>query len=233
MPVWLITGCSRGIGLGFVKALKESPENAILATCRSPEVSEELREIADASEDLINVVPLNQDKRESIEAAATTAEELLGDLPVDYIINNAAYHPGFEKLDEIDRNTLTYTFSANVVGPVMVYQVFKRFLDKSERPVVVNISSGAGSIGMDLGPSASAYSISKAALNMMTYKLAKENPKLITVAMSPGWVKTDMGGPGAQIEVADSVQAMLRVIQNLKSTDSGAFLNREGKNLPW
>jgi len=67
--------------------------------------------------------------------------------------------------------------------------------------------------------------------------------------MSPGWVKTgtplhgfklsftndftDMGGPGAQIEVADSVQAMLKVIQNLKPTDSGAFLNREGKTLPW
>ena len=42
-----------------------------------------------------------------------------------------------------------------------------------------------------------------------------------------------MGGPGAQIEVADSVQAMLKVIQNLKPTDSGAFLNREGKTLPW
>jgi NAD(P)-dependent dehydrogenase (short-subunit alcohol dehydrogenase family) len=83
--------CSRGIGLGFVKALSENPENAILATCRNPEAAEELQQIADASEDLINVVPLNQDKKESIEAAATAAEELLGDLPVDYIINNAAY----------------------------------------------------------------------------------------------------------------------------------------------
>ena len=67
--------------------------------------------------------------------------------------------------------------------------------------------------------------------------------------MSPGWVKTgmplhqfklsstndhtDMGGPGAPFEVVDSVQAMLRVIQNLKPTDSGALLNREGKTLPW
>jgi hypothetical protein len=84
---------------------------------------------------------------------------------------------------------------------------------------------------------------------LQTYKLAKEDSKLITVAMSPGWVKTgtlchefkissandriDMGGPGAQIEVAESVQAMLKVIQNLKPTDSGAFMNREGKALPW
>lgn len=83
--------CSRGIGLGFVKALSGNPENAILATCRNPEGAEELQQIADASEDLINIVPLNQDKKESIEAAAAAAEELLGDLPVDYIINNAAY----------------------------------------------------------------------------------------------------------------------------------------------
>ena len=55
------------------------------------ERAEELQQIADASEDLINIVPLNQDKKESIEAAAATAEDLLGDLPVDYIINNAAY----------------------------------------------------------------------------------------------------------------------------------------------
>jgi len=204
-----------------------------LATCRNPDGAEELQEIANTSQDLINVVSLDQDKKESIEAAATVAEELLGDLPVDYIINNAAYHPGYDGIDEVDANTLIYTFSSNVVGPVMIYQAFKRFLDKSEKPVVVNITSAAGSMGMDLGPTAPAYAISKAAMNMMSYKLAKENPKLITVAMSPGWVKTDMGGPGAPIEVSDSVQAMLRAIQNLKPTDSGTFLNREGKTLPW
>jgi hypothetical protein len=43
----------------------------------------------------------------------------------------------------------------------------------------------------------------------------------------------DMGGPGAQIDVADSVQAMLKVIQILRPTDSGTFMNREGKTLPW
>ena len=67
----------------------------------------------------------------------------------------------------MDANTFTYAFAANVVGPVMVYQVFKRFLDKSDKPVVVNISSGAGSMGMDLGATAAAYAVSKAALNMM------------------------------------------------------------------
>lgn len=67
----------------------------------------------------------------------------------------------------MEANIFTYAFAANVVGPVMVYQVFKRFLDKSDKPIVVNISSGAGSMGMDLGAMAPAYATSKAALNMM------------------------------------------------------------------
>lgn len=233
MPVWLITGASRGIGLGFVQALAQDPENAVLATCRSPEEAVELQDIASASEDLINLVQLDHENADSCRVAAEQAEELLGELPIDYIINNAAFHPGHAPLQSVSLPAFQRTLVSNVVGPTMVYQTFYKFLMKSERPVVVNISSGAASIAMDLGPSAGAYSVSKAALNMLTYKLAKENPKAIIVSISPGWVKTDMGGSGAQIEVADSVRSMIKLIQGLKPQDSGLFLNREGKPLPY
>ncbi|KAG8761376.1 Acetoacetyl-CoA reductase [Serendipita sp. 396] len=233
MPVWLITGASKGIGLGFVQALALDPENAVLATCRTPAEATELQAIATASEDLINVVQLDHEKPESCQQAATEAEDLLGELPIDYIINNAAFHPGHAPLASVSLPLFERTLVSNVVGPTLVYQTFHRFLMKSDRPVVANISSGAGSIGMDLGPSAGAYSVSKAALNMLTYKLARENPKAIIVSISPGWVKTEMGGPGAQIEVADSVKSMLRLIQGLRPEDSGLFLNREGKPLPY
>ncbi|CAG7849015.1 SubName: Full=Related to ketoreductase {ECO:0000313/EMBL:CCA67370.1} [Serendipita indica DSM 11827] len=230
MPVWLITGASRGIGLGFVQALAQDPENAVLATCRSPEEAVELQDIASASEDLINLVQLDHENADSCRVAAEQAEELLGELPIDYIINNAAF-ACHAPLQSVSLPAFQRTLVSNVVGPTMVYQTFYKFLMKSERPVVVNISSGAASIAMDLGPSAGAYSVSKAALNMLTYKLAKENPKAIIVSISPGWVKTadeldvaDMGGSGAQIEVADS---------GLKPQDSGLFLNREGKPLPY
>lgn len=99
-------------------------------------------------------------------------------------------------------------FSTNVIGPVNVYKGFLKFLMKSDKPVVINMSSAAGSVGMDLGAIAPAYCVSKAALNMLvsknrrwfyfshdkkqTYKLAKENPKIIAVVVSPGWVKTGM-----------------------------------------
>ncbi|KAG8837276.1 hypothetical protein FRC18_009684 [Serendipita sp. 400] len=91
MPVWLITGASKGIGLGFVQALALDPENAVLATCRTPAEATELQAIATASEDLINVVQLDHEKPESCQQAATEAEDLLGELPIDYIINNAAF----------------------------------------------------------------------------------------------------------------------------------------------
>ncbi|PVF96976.1 NAD(P)-binding protein [Serendipita vermifera] len=268
MPVWLITGASRGIGLGFVQALAQNPENAVLATCRTPSEATELQAIAAASEDLINVVQLDHENPDSCQKAAEEAEELLGELPIDYIINNAAFllpteskslvlpkkkpttislpvapnywnlhppkqHPGHTPLSSVPLALFQKTLVSNVLGPTLVYQTFQRFLMRSERPVVANISSGAGSIGMDLGPSAGAYSVSKAALNMLTYKLAKENPQAIFVSLSPGWVKTDMGGPSAQIEVHDSVKAIIKLVQNLKPEESGLFLNREGKPLPY
>ncbi|KAG8807426.1 hypothetical protein FRC17_004465, partial [Serendipita sp. 399] len=187
MPVWLITGgfveieiippvsdphffvlrASRGIGLGLVQALAQDPENAVLATCRNPAEATELQAIATASEDLINVVQLDHEKPESCQQAATEAEDLLGELPIDYIINNAAFHPGHAPLASVPLPVFQRTLVSNVVGPTLVYQSFYRFLMKSDRPVMVNISGGAGSIGMDLGPSAGAYSVSKAALNML------------------------------------------------------------------
>lgn len=85
--------------------------------------------------------------------------------------------------------------------------------------------------------------------SFQTYKLAKENPSVIFVSLSPGWVKTgarwaspfnrpadillDMGGAGAQIEITDSVKAMIRLLHGVRPEDSGMFLNREGKPLPW
>jgi NAD(P)-dependent dehydrogenase (short-subunit alcohol dehydrogenase family) len=103
-------------------------------------------------------------------------------------------------------------------------------LEKGRSPRIVNISSGAGSISDKDDFGYYAYSASKAALNMVTRAMAAEfKPRGITVvAVSPGWVKTEMGGPNAEITPAESARSLAKTIANLTLKDTSAFLNRDG-----
>jgi NAD(P)-dependent dehydrogenase (short-subunit alcohol dehydrogenase family) len=77
------------------------------------------------------------------------------------------------------------------------------------------------------------YRASKAALNMVVKSAAADYPKATLIAISPGWVQTDMGGPQAAISAERSVADMLRVLAERKRQDSGGFFNHSGENLPW
>ncbi|GJJ14967.1 hypothetical protein Clacol_009237 [Clathrus columnatus] len=90
----------------------------------------------------------------------------------------------------IDPEVLSETLAINVIGPAIVFREFVSLLEHSERPVVVNVTSGLGSISSTNSGAPASYSISKAALNMLTIKQAKEKPHFICLAMDPGWVKT-------------------------------------------
>ena len=108
-------------------------------------------------------------------------------------------------------------------------------LEKGQSPRVLNISSILGSLALRDGFYTPSYCISKAALNMATRLLAAElAPRGITVACAhPGWVKTDMGGPDAQIEPQTSVAGMRKKIDAATSADSGRFFNYDGKEIVW
>ena len=101
--------------------------------------------------------------------------------------------------------------------------------------MVVNLTSGLGSLAGATGRGNIAYGMSKAALNMATRHLAAELARqgTVVVAMSPGWVATDMGGPGAPLEPPESVQGMLNVIDGLTPAQSGSFLDHTGVAVPW
>ena len=102
---------------------------------------------------------------------------------------------------------------------------------------LVNISSGLGSCGLNINPETGmdAYAASKTALNMLTTRLAAkpECASLIVVACDPGWVRTRMGGPDADLSVAESVGAITATIDGLTRDDSGCFVSRLGEKLPW
>ena len=100
---------------------------------------------------------------------------------------------------------------------------------------MANITSQLGSIANTTRFGTPSYDISKAAQNMATALLAAalRERGIVVVALHPGWVQTDMGGAGATVTPADSVAGLLRVIDGLKQTDSGRFLDWRGQSLPW
>jgi NAD(P)-dependent dehydrogenase (short-subunit alcohol dehydrogenase family) len=220
----LVTGADRGIGLAFARALT-ARGGVVIATARHPEKARDLAGL-----------PL---RLESLDLAdgwsiANLARALSGET-IDVLINNAAIGergPGFA---EIPMKDLEKAFRVNAIGSTAVTQALLPNLRAGRRRMVVNLSSGLGSISGNESGGWIAYRASKAALNQLTRTMAAELKKdrFICIAMSPGWVRTDMGGPGATLSPEDSVAAMLGVMDRLTPSDTGRFLDHRGKEVPW
>ncbi|TFY79841.1 hypothetical protein EWM64_g4172 [Hericium alpestre] len=210
---WLITGTSRGIGLEFVRQLVASPANTVFAACRKPDSADALKTLGESAKGNLHIVPLDLSDFPSVTAAAEVVQGILGDRGLDYLINSAAI--------------------TNIAGPAFVSQIYLPLLEKGKRKVIMNLTSGIGSIGLDYGDKNASYCISKTGLNMLTYKQAKERPDLIAFVVDPGWVKTDMGGEGAVLEPHESIGGLLKLITNATPESSGKFFRYNGEVLPW
>ncbi|EIW54625.1 NAD-P-binding protein [Trametes versicolor FP-101664 SS1] len=232
---WLITGASRGIGLELTRQLLESPNNLVIAACRTPEKATALSALKSSAKGTLHVVKLQVDEFDSIRALPKAIAPILGDGGLDYLINNAGILKDDTPLT-LDPEVLLETLRTNTVGPALVTQVAVPFLEKGATKKVLNISSTLGSIASaeTFGKgTVTSYSISKAALNMLTYKLKQERPDFIAITLCPGWVKTDMGTQAAQLEPAESVAGILKVITGATAADSGKYLSHSGAVIPW
>jgi len=216
MPTVLITGANRGIGLEFARQYSEAGWD-VIATARqsSPEL--------DAL--VVTVKPLDLSDADAV--AAFSVER-----PLDLFIANAGTnHPMNPDGPENARSWQTMMM-INVIAP---YQLGKALLPRmAEGGKMIAISSGMGSIG-DNGGGWVPYRTSKAALNMAWSCLALEarGRGVPCVLFSPGWVKTRMGGAGAEITSEESVSGMRELIERLTIEDTGRFLRRDGSELPW
>jgi len=217
MPSVLITGANRGIGLEFARQYSEAGWDVIVtARQSSPEL------------DALNVTVKPLDLSDP-DAVATFSV----DRPLDLFIANAGTnHPMNPDGPENARAWQTMMM-INVIAP---YQLGKALLPSmAEGGKMIAISSGMGSIG-DNGGGWVPYRTSKAALNMAWSCLALEaggGRGVSCVLFSPGWVKTRMGGAGAEITSEESVSSMRSLIERLTIDDSGKFLRRDGSALPW
>lgn len=232
---YLITGSNRGIGLALVRALAADDSARVFAACRQPAQADALNALAGAHPDRITVVPLDVTDRASIAAAATAVAAQVEGL--DVLINNAAINPPAhsQTLASLTADRMLTIFQVNSVAPLMVVQAFVDLLRAGQHPRIVNISSGMGSMQDTTAGGSYGYRASKAALNMVTRTLAADlrGDGVVTITMNPGWVKTDMGGPGARLEPAESAAGVLRVIAGLTAADNGRFFNWDGTPHPW
>jgi NAD(P)-dependent dehydrogenase (short-subunit alcohol dehydrogenase family) len=231
MPTCLITGASRGIGLEFARQYAAEGWQ-VIATCRRPDQAPGLTGIADAAEGAIEVHPLDVTDFAKVEALA----RCLADRPIDLLINNAGiYGPRISPYHGIDYAAWAEVLRVNTLAPLKVSAVFADHVAVSADKRIVAMTSIMGSITDNTGGGAYIYRSSKAALNAAMRSLAVDlKPRGITVLMlHPGWVRTDMGGAGAQIEVFESVAGMREVIDRVGIARSGRFFAYNGRELSW
>lgn len=219
MPTVLITGANRGLGLEFARQYSGAGWT-VIATARQS--STELDGLG------VRVEPLDLSDAEAVAAFPRRIEA-----PLDLFVANAGTNHPMNTQSAEDAIDWQAMMMINAIAP---YQLAKALLPRlsEAKGKAVAISSGMGSIA-DNGGGWVPYRTSKAALNMAWSCLALEaRERAITaVLLSPGWVKTRMGGAGAEITAEQSVGDMRALIARLTIEDTGRFLRRNGSELPW
>lgn len=228
----LVTGANRGIGLELVRQFLERGDR-VIATARRPGAAIELNRLAFAHPGHLAILPLDLGKPHSIDELAREVPMVAESL--DVLVNNAGRLPSGERFGAVDAKHLEEAFRVNAMGPVLVTQALAPLLAQAGSAKVMNVSSVLGSISERDTFYTPSYSISKAALNMGTRLLAHAlaDQGVTVFAVHPGWVRTDMGGPNAEVPVAESVRGLIQVLDRVGPADAGRFLTFEGAELPW
>ncbi|WP_030264376.1 SDR family NAD(P)-dependent oxidoreductase [Streptomyces sp. NRRL B-24484] len=229
-PVALVTGANRGIGHETARRLAELGHTVLLCARRAADAERAAAELAELPG---AVLPRRLDitDADGVDALARSVEAEFGRL--DVLVNNAAinYDPA-ERAVDVDLDEVRRTLETNLFGAWKMVQAFRPLLGRSARPRVVNVSSESGSLAEMTGGEP-AYGISKAALNALTRKLADElrAERILVNAVCPGWVATDMGGPGGGPVEAGA--AHLVWAATLPDTGPTGGFFRDGRPLPW
>lgn len=232
MPTALITGSSRGIGLELAKIYVADGWH-VLATCRDPKRAEALTAI----DGDIDVRALDVTDHAAVDRLA----QALNDTAIDHLILNAGISPQQRQrmsgapLQETDFAVGPAVFAINVIGPLKMAQAFERHVARSDRKVMALVSSGGASLSRPPRGGNHFYRASKAALNMVMRGLSAElaSDDITVVSLSPGWTRTDMGGPDADRAPEDAAADLRRIMESLTPADSGRFIHWDGTDIPF
>ncbi len=230
MGTVLITGANRGIGLEMVR-IYAGQGDRVIACCRDPEGADALNQLAEEGDVRVQKVSVGE-----AESVAAMAKDLEG-TAIDVLVNNAGMGgPAYENqtVSNMDFEGWAETFNINTMAPVRVMQALDSNLKLAENPKVVSVTSQMGALDLDMTV-AYAYCTSKAALNKFMRMAAVElaGQGIAVCVIHPGWVRTEMGGPGAAISPEESAQGMINVIAGLNADNTGSFWTWDGETHAW
>lgn len=243
----LITGCNRGLGLGLVRQFLKSanPPGCLVATCRDIQKSEDLRKIAE-SHNNVHILEIDLKDFNKYKEFSEKVSKIVNDDGLNVLFNNAGMSPKFTRLNLVKPEQLMDTYITNTMAPIMLTKILfpllkmaaKKNVSKPngiEKAAIINMSSMLGSFDLNTIGGYYPYRCSKAALNMATKSMSVDfkDDGIIVTSIHPGWVKTDLGGNSAPMEIEESTSSIVKFLLALNETHNGGFYQWDGQAMGW
>lgn len=221
-----ISGVNRGIGEGLARAFLNNDDAVIGIGRQRPAWG------AQDSESF-RFVQCDMVDHASLEQRCSAITD-----PIDVLVCSAAtFANGAGTIEWFHPEALNEAFAINAIAPLVMARAFRKNLEAGSRRLIVMISTGNASLQGNTTGDLIGYRLSKTALNQAVRCLAAEwgQAGFSVVALNPGWVKTDMGGPDAELTVEEASGQILDFVQrvSLSAAVNGSFLNTDGSPLPW
>jgi NAD(P)-dependent dehydrogenase (short-subunit alcohol dehydrogenase family) len=224
VPTVFITGAGRGLGYELARQYAADGWK-VIGTVRNARAKAALAKLG------VDATLADVTDRKSIAQLAKNLKAV----PIDVLVCNAGIHgPKDLPLGKLDYASWEEVLRVNVLGPAAVVEALVENVAASARKIIVMMSSRLGSIGESRG-GGYLYPSSKAALNMVGKVLAADlaHRGITVISISPGWVRTDMGGEDAPLTPETSIRGVRKVIDELSPEKSGKFFNHDGSAIAW
>ena len=226
----LITGANRGIGLELVNQFAKSGWQ-VLACCRNPANASELQSLSGQNPN-IEIHALDVTDYKQMAALATQ----LTDRPIDILLSNAGiYGTKGVQFGSVEPQQWREVLEVNTIAPLMLAQAFVEHVAASQQKVIAVISSKVGSIADNSSGGSYVYRSSKTAVNQVVKSLSIDlaDRGIAALSLHPGWVRTEMGGPNAQISTGTSTSGLKSTLEAAGLNQSGKFVEFNGGDIPW